>query len=180
MFKKFTVKDIVFLAIFSAVLLAVGGLVMPLVMFTHIYALRQLVSAPLFALFCIIAIYKVPKPGALSIIGLITGLVLSFMSPIMFFNNFFGAVIAELITLLIFRSYEKPAAPVLAAGLYIPLTLPITLVSTQIMKGKSIAEQINDPMQTVWIVIGTFILSFLGAFIGKKIAKELRKAGKLL
>lgn len=178
MSSKITIKDVVFLAIFSAVLLAVSGLVMPLVMFTQIFGLRQLTSAPLFALFCTIALYKVPKPGALSIIGLITGLVLLFMSPIMFFNNVIGAIVVEGI-LFLTRSYGTSRMQVLAGTLYIPLTLPITLLSTQIMKGIPVAEQFGQPLQTFGICIGTVILSWIGAMAGRKIAMELRKAGKL-
>ena len=179
MFQKITIKDIVFLAIFSAVLLGVSGLVMPLVMTTQIFGLRQLTSAPLFALFCTIALYKVPKIGSLTIIGLITGTVLLFMSPIMFFNNVIGAVAVEIVVLIIFRGYQKKSAPLVAAGLYIPFTLPITIVSTQIMKGQSLSDILGDPAMTVGICIGTVILSFIGAFLGRKIATELRKAGKL-
>lgn len=179
MLKKFTVKDIVFLAILSAVLLLVSGLIMPIVMFTNIYALRQLLSAPVFALFCSVALTKVPKLGALTIVGCITGGVLLFMSPVMFFNQVIGAVIAEVLVLVFFRGYDKKAAIVFASGIYVPTTLPITLLVNALMNGKTIAEQVDNVPLTVLICVGTVILGFVGAFLGQKIAGELRKAGKL-
>lgn len=179
MFKKFTVKDIVFLAILSAVLLLVSGLTMPIVMFTNIYALRQLFSAPIFALFSAVALNKVPKIGALTIVGCITGGVLLFMSPVMFFNQLVGAIIVELLVMLFFKGYSSKKAVLFAAGIYVPLTLPITLAANALMNGQTIAQQLGNIPLTLVICIGTVVLGFAGAFLGNKIAAELRKAGKL-
>lgn len=179
MFKAFTVKDIVFLAILSAVLLLVSGLIMPIVMFTNIYALRQLLSAPIFALFCSVALTKVPKLGALSIVGCITGGVLLFMSPIMFFNQVIGAVLMELLVLLFFRGYAAKGAILFAAGIYVTSTLPITLAANAVMNGKSIAEQVGNLPLTVLICAGSVVLGLAGALLGRRVADELRKAGKL-
>jgi hypothetical protein len=139
-----------------------------------------LFSAPLFALFVMIALQKVPKLGALTFVGLFTGTVLLFMSPIMFFNNFCSALLVEVLILLLFRNYEHEKARYVAASLYIPLTLPITLLVTSWMRGISIVDQLgSNHWLTVGMVAGTILLSIGGALLGGKIAKELRKAGKL-
>ncbi len=177
--KKFTSSDIVFLAILSVVLLLVSSLIMPIVMFTHITALRQLFAAPIFAIFAVIAIKKVPKIGTLSIIGLLTGGVLLFMSPIMFINNFFGAVIVELLILITFKNYESDKAILTAAALYIPVTLPLSLFAQVVMKGMNINDLLGSTFQTIVLPISVIILSIAGAFIGLKIAKELKRTGKL-
>lgn len=178
MFKKFLLKDIIFLAIFSAALLLVSSISMPIVMFTQIFALRQLLTGPIFGLFMVIALYKVPKPGTILIIGIFTGLVLLFMSPIMFYNNVVGAILVEIIGLIL-GGFDKEKVRVICAGFYIPCTLPITLISNYLLKGKEISLQLGSIRLTILIIIGTIILSFLGAFLGQKIAKELKKAGKL-
>lgn len=179
MFKKITTKDVVFLAIFSGVLLLVSGLVMPIVMFTKIFALRQLAAALLFSLFCTIALIKVPKLGAMTIIGLITGLVLSFMSVIMLINNLLGAVLVDIIILIFFKGEITPKRAVIAVGLYIPFTIPLTLVSGAIMNGTPIMEQLGNVWLSIALIGGTFVLSYIGSLLGYKVAKELRKAGKL-
>lgn len=179
MFKKFNVKDVVFLAILSAVLLLVSGMIMPIVMFTNIYALRQLLSAPVFALFCCVALTKVPKLGALTIIGCITGGVLLFMSPVMFFNQVVGAVIMELLAFLFFKGYTSKKAILFASGIYVTVTLPITLAANAVMKGISIGEQMGNLPLTLLICVGCIALGLVGALLGQKIADELRKAGKL-
>lgn len=72
-FKKFQVKDFVFLAILSAAMTLCGGITMPLVMHTTLFGLRNMAAAPIYALFCAIGMMKVRKPGALTIIGLFSG-----------------------------------------------------------------------------------------------------------
>lgn len=177
--KRFTLKDIVFLAVLSAVLLLVSSLIMPIVMFTQLFALRQLLAAPVFALFCAIGIRKVSKIGTLTIIGFFSGFVLLFMSPIMFFNNFFGAIIAEVLTLIIFKNYTKRSSIIFSAGIYIPITLPITLFFTAVMRGKSFSAQIGNGISSAAVAVGSIALGIAGAWLGMKIADELEKAGKL-
>lgn len=82
--------------------------------------------------------------------------------------------------LLIFRSYEKDAAVILAAGLVIPLTLPISILFNTFLYGKELTEILTgDPIFMILACIGTVVLSFIGTAIGMKIGKELKKAGKL-
>lgn len=177
--KKFTSKDIVFLAILSVVLLLLSSLIMPVIMFTQITALRQLFAAPIFALFSVIAIVKVPKIGTLSIIGLLTGAVLAFMSVIMFINNFLGAILVELLVLILFKNYEKTSAILFASIIYVPVTLPLSLLSQVIMKGHSIDSLLGSKLQMFGLPLAVFLLSVISALIGLKIAKELKRTGKL-
>lgn len=178
MFKKFSLKDIIFLAILSAALLLVSSISMPIVMFTQIFALRQLITGPIFALFLVIALYKVPKPGAIVVVGIFTGLVLLFMSPIMFYNNVFAAIIVEVIGLIL-GGFDKEKVRLICAGLYIPCTLPITIISNYLLKGKEVGAQLGQIHLSIIIIILTIIISFLGAIFGQRIARELKKAGKL-
>lgn len=108
-FKKFQVKDFVFLAILSAAMTLCGGITMPLVMHTTLFGLRNMAAAPIYALFCAVGLMKVRKPGALTVIGLFSGAPLAFFSTVMFFNNLVAAVIAELLMLLFFRGYKIKA-----------------------------------------------------------------------
>lgn len=178
-FAKFQVKDFVFLAVLSAAMTLAGGITMPLVMHTTLFGLRNMVAAPLYALFCAVGIMKVRKPGALTIIGIFSGAPLALMSPVMFFNNFVGALIAELLMLLFFRGYGKKGAVFFTAGIFMPLTLPVTFLFTIWLNGTNPSEIISAPMSAVLTVLGTIALGFIGSFLGLKIATELQKAGKL-
>lgn len=178
-FKKFQVKDFVFLAVLSAAMTLCGGITMPLVMHTTVFGLRNMAAAPIYSIFVAIGLMKVRKPGALTIIGLFSGAPLIFFSTVMFFNNFVSAIIAELIILLIFRGYQKKASVFITTGIYMPFSLPISVLFSLWLNGQSYAQLTANPKISVLTSIGTIALAFLGAAIGMKIAAELQKAGKL-
>lgn len=178
-FKKFQVKDFVFLAVLSAAMTLCGGITMPLVMHTTVFGLRNMAAAPIYSIFVAIGLMKVRKPGALTIIGLFSGAPLIFFSTVMFFNNFVSAIIAELIMLLIFRGYQKKVSVFVTTGIYMPFSLPISVLFSLWLNGQSYAQLAANPKISVLTSIGTITLAFLGAAIGMKIAAELQKAGKL-
>lgn len=178
-FKKFQVKDFVFLAVLSAAMTLCGGITMPLVMHTTVFGLRNMAAAPIYSIFVAIGLMKVRKPGALTIIGLFSGAPLIFFSTVMFFNNFVSAIIAELIMLLIFKGYQKKVSVFVTTGIYMPFSLPISVLFSLWLNGQSYAQLTANPKISVLTSIGTIALAFLGAAIGMKIAAELQKAGKL-
>lgn len=178
-FKKFQVKDFVFLAVLSAAMTLCGGITMPLVMHTTIFGLRNMAAAPIYSVFIAIGLMKVRKPGALTIIGLFSGAPLIFFSTVMFFNNFISAIAAELIMLLIFKGYEKKNAVFVTTGIYMPLSLPVSVLFSLWLNGQSYEQLVAKPLVSVLTSAGTIALAFAGAAIGMKIANELQKAGKL-
>lgn len=178
-FKRFQVKDFVFLAVLSAAMTLCGGITMPLVMHTTVFGLRNMAAAPIYSIFVAIGLMKVRKPGALTIIGLFSGAPLIFFSTVMFFNNFISAIIAELIMLLIFRGYQKKVSVFVTTGIYMPFSLPISVLFSLWLNGQSYEQLTANPKISVLTSIGTIALAFLGAAIGMKIAAELQKAGKL-
>lgn len=178
-FKKFQVKDFVFLAVLSAAMTLCGGITMPLVMHTTVFGLRNMAAAPIYSIFVAIGLMKVRKPGALTIIGLFSGAPLIFFSTVMFFNNFVSAIMAELIMLLIFRGYQKKVSVFVTTVIYMPFSLPISVLFSLWLNGQSYDQLTANPKISVLTSIGTIALAFLGAAIGMKIAAELQKAGKL-
>lgn len=178
-FKKFQVKDFVFLAVLSAAMTLCGGITMPLVMHTTVFGLRNMAAAPIYSIFVAIGLMKVRKPGAPTIIGLFSGAPLIFFSTVMFFNNFVSAIIAELIMLLIFKGYQKKVSVFVTTGIYMPFSLPISVLFSLWLNGQSYDQLTANPKISVLTSIGTIALAFLGAAIGMKIAAELQKAGKL-
>lgn len=167
------------MAVLSAAMTLCGGITMPLVMHTTVFGLRNMAAAPIYSVFVAIGLMKVRKPGALTIIGLFSGAPLIFFSTVMFFNNFVSAIIAELIMLLIFRGYQKKASVFVTTGIYMPFSLPISVLFSLWLNGQSYAQLTANPKISVLTSIGTIALAFLGAAIGMKIAAELQKAGKL-
>lgn len=167
------------MAVLSAAMTLCGGITMPLVMHTTVFGLRNMAAAPIYSIFVAIGLMKVRKPGALTIIGLFSGAPLIFFSTVMFFNNFVSAIIAEIIMLLIFKGYQKKVSVFVTTGIYMPFSLPISVLFSLWLNGQSYSQLTANPKISVLTSIGTIILAFLGAAIGMKIAVELQKAGKL-
>jgi len=97
------------------------------------------------------------------------------------------ALVCEVISLAIFRTYEKDLACCLASSLYLSLTLPVLYIYYNffyIVTGdEKGAVSIFIGNNNVWVIIGmsaaVVAVTCLGSFIGWLIGKELRKAGKI-
>ena len=122
-FKKYKIKDIVFLAIMTACTLITGA-VMPLLVNVPLFGIVQLGLGLQFSIFPVIGMMKVRKPGALLLQSIFIAMILVFMFPPMVMIVLCG-LIAETLSLLIFRSYKNDWACVLAGTLYMPMTLPL-------------------------------------------------------
>ena len=180
--QKFQIKDVVFLAIMSAVALATCA-VMPLVISLQplIFGISQLVTALQIGVFFAIGLYKVRKPGSLLIMALMMGLIQLMMSPPMFLSSVLNGILIELIVLL-FSGYEKDAAVFVAAMLHTPLSLPFNYLYNRLVKGADsplAAVADRAPLAAVGMTLAVVAVSALGALIGIKIARELKKSGVL-
>ncbi|HHT23943.1 MAG TPA: MptD family putative ECF transporter S component [Clostridiaceae bacterium] len=178
-FKTFTIKDIVFLAVITAVTLLVSGPIAPIVMTVTKLGTQAFAMALPFALFTSIGLRKVKKSGSLTIIGIFSGLVLLLMAPVMFFNQLIASFLSEAVALILFKSYEHKKAILFSAGLFSFFTIPTTAVVNILVKGRTITEQIGNPLTFILYILGAVVLGFIGAAIGNKISDELEKAGKL-
>ncbi len=180
-FQPFKVKDVVFLAIISAIALCTCA-VMPLVasLQTVIFGIAQVVTSLQISIFFAIGLMKVRKPGALFIMALLTGLFQLLMAPPMFFSNLIIGLLLEVLVILLFRGYEKDRAVFFAVLLYNPLSLPVNYLYNRIFGREAMAAvAAKAPWITVGMTLAVIALSALGAWIGIKLSKELKKSGVL-
>lgn len=184
-FKKYKIKDIVFLAIITACTLITGS-VMPLLVNVPLFGVVQLGIGLQFSIFPVIGMMKVRKPGALLLQSIFIAMILVFMFPPMAMIVLCG-LIAETLSLLIFRSYKNDWACVLAGTLYMPMTLPLLYlyynVFYTVTGGEKAAMRMfiggGNAGIAVGISIGVLALCFVGAVVGMLISRELKKAGAL-
>ena len=179
-FQAFTVKDVVFLAILSAVATCTAA-VMAVVSQIHIFGLAQLVTALQFSLFPAVALMKVRKVGSILFFAVFTGIVELFMAPVMFFSSLFTGVLIEVLAVLVFRGYQSDRAVFFASWLFIPLTLPFNFFYYVCFAGDMFDQFFGQGLRiaAVVCVLAAVAVSALGAFLGVKISTELRKAGVL-
>lgn len=184
-FKKYKIKDIVFLAIITACTLITGS-VMPLLVNVPLFGIVQLGIGLQFSIFPVIGMMKVRKPGALLLQSIFIAMILVFMFPPMVMIVLCG-LIAETLSLLIFRSYKNDWACVLAGTLYMPMTLPLLYLYYNVFYSVTGGEKgamrmfigSGNAGVAVGISIGVLALCFVGAVVGMFIARELKKAGAL-
>ena len=184
-FKKYKIKDIVFLAIITACTLVTGA-VMPLLVNVPLFGIVQLGLGLQFSVFPVIGLMKVRKPGALFLQSVFISAFLIFMFPPMALLTV-CALIAEGVALLPFRGYQNDWACVVAGTLYMPLTLPLMWLyynTFYTVTGKEKAATSlflggTNPGVAVGISVAAVALSFAGSVIGMLIARELKKAGVL-
>lgn len=182
-FQKFKIKDIVFLAIISCIMLLTGAF-MPLVSNIPLFGIIQICLGLQFSLFPAIGMMKVRKPGALLFMSFFSGVVLIFMNTIMFFCLLLCALIAEILTILIFRGYKSDWASFFAATIYLPLTLPFLYLWYKFFysfngeEGQAVSAFIgSDAGTAIGMSVAVIALCAVGALIGVIITRELKKAG---
>ena len=184
-FKKYKIKDIVFLAIITACTLITGS-VMPLLVNVPLFGIVQLGIGLQFSIFPVIGMMKVRKPGALLLQSIFIAMILVFMFPPMVMIVLCG-LIAETLSLLIFRSYKNDWACVLAGTLYMPMTIPFLYfyyrffytVTEEGKTGLSIFLADSNPWVVAGISCAIVALCFVGSVIGMVVSRELKKAGAL-
>lgn len=185
-FRKYKIKDIVFLAIMSACMLVTGA-IMPLVTQVPLFGIIELCLGLQFSIFPVIGLMKVRKPFALIFMSLFCGIFFAFMFLPMFVCAMVCAVIVEVLVLLIFRGYKRDAACVLAGTLYMPMTLPFLYLWYNVIysinpaeDGKAVQAFVGaDPWVAIGISVAVLALCFVGAIVGMIISRELKKAGVL-
>ena len=185
MFRRFKIKDIVFLAIITACTLLTSA-IMPLLIHASVFGIIQLGLGLQFSIFPVIGLMKVRKAGSMTLMGIFIALFLVMMFPPMALIAV-CAVVVELIVFAIFRSYKNDWACVLAGTLYMPLTVPLLYLYYNVNYTVTGAENeavsmflgATDPWVIVGMTAAIVALCFVGSVIGMLISRELKKAGVL-
>ncbi|MCR4874196.1 MAG: MptD family putative ECF transporter S component [Clostridia bacterium] len=182
-FKKFAIKDIVFLAIMAACMLVTGG-IMPLVVHVPVFGIIQLALALQFSIFPTVGLMKVRKVGSIFFMSLCCGIFFAFMYLPMFVCIMICALVTELINILIFRGYDKDAAVIVSGAIYFPCTLPLLYVYYNFLysftgeEGEAVNALVGaNAGAAVGISFAVIAITILGAFVGYLVSKELIRVG---
>lgn len=182
-FRKYKIKDIVFLAIMAACMLVTGA-IMPLAAQVPVFGIIQVCLGLQFSIFPVIGMMKVRKPGALLFMSLCCGVVLVFMNAVMFVCLLLCAVIVEGLVLLIFRGYKSNGASLFAGTVYFPLTLPFLYVYYRFLyswsgeEGQAVNAFLGSSAgMAIGMSVAVLAICFVGALVGVIIAGELKRSG---
>ncbi len=178
--QKFTIKDIVFLAIMGAVLICTCAVMALVAELTKVvFAIGQLATGMQLGLFVTVGLIKTRKVFSLTFMMIFMGVVMLMMSPIMFLSNVIVAIVVELLIIVIFRGYRNNIACVVAGGLLGPLSI----ITPHVYNAITAPEVVAVTTANIWVVVGmtvaVIVVSVAGALLGYKIGKELERAGAL-
>ena len=114
------------------------------------------------------------------------GVVLIFMSTVMFVCILICAVITEALTVLIFRGYKKDGASVFAGIIFFPLTLPFLYIYYNFLytvtdeTGIAVSAFIGaNPGIAIGMSVAVVAVCALGTVVGLLIARGMRRSGAM-
>ena len=185
MFRRFKIKDIVFLAIITACTLVTSA-IMPLLIHVPVSVIFQVGLVRQCSLSPTLGMMEVRKAGTRSIVVICIAVFVVRMFPPMALIAV-CAVVVELLVFAIFRSYKNDWACVMAGTLYMPLTVPLLYLYYNVNYTVTGAENEavtmflggTDPWVIALMTAAIVALCFVGSVIGMVISRELKKAGVL-
>ncbi len=179
-FQKFELKEIVFIAILSAVLILTCSVMAFVADLTKvIFAIGQVATALQMSFFVTVGLIRVRKVFTTTLILLFMGAIMVMMSPVMFFSNIFVIIVVEVLIVVLFKGYNKDIACYVAGILVAPLSIIVPTVYNAIVVPEVFAVITSNIYVVVGMTFAVVALAFIGAIVGLKVARELLKAGVL-
>lgn len=180
-FKKYKVRDVVFIVLASVAML-VTCMAMPFLNSVQIYGIGLLGIAFQVSFFQAVILCKVKKPGASFFSAMILGLFHVVFAPHMILFCFVSGLLSEAIGLLAFRSYRNPLAIALTSSLLPPfITLCLTGWSFLLMGVDGAMGHLHLTGAGIWIPVGVALgvlaLSLFGATCGILLMRTLLRKG---
>lgn len=174
----FSLRDLVYLALFAALSFVLMAFTSPLHA-VRVFGIQTLATGPFLSFFAMLALILVGKPGSLLIMSVISSATTLSVHPTSFIYSIFAAAVAELVALLIARSYQKRSARYIASVLRPLAQLPVQLIYTALIMGRGLSAIRGSLPLILAVLAGAVVLSLAGAFLAEKIALELQKSGRL-
>lgn len=174
-------RSIIVLALGAATLVVIGMVMWPLFVLLPTAAMRALILAPLYSLFADTLLRRVGFPGALTLFGLVLGVILSFFSPLMLPVSVLGAGGAELAGWLLGLrtkdSWQKqPSIRKLTAALFPALQFPMMLMALAYLAGQPLTSFLTNPLLILLFTGLGIALGYGGCALGEQIARRLPRA----
>lgn len=176
--QKFTIKEIVFLAILSAVLILTCSVMAIVAEATKIiWAVGQVSTALQMSLFITIGLMRVRKTFTTAFILIFMSLIMMMMSPVMALSNILVIICIEVLILIIFKGYDTDFA-CMFGGFMAPILSIITpAVYNSILVPEVFKATVSNLAMVILMTLLVIALALIGSTIGLKIGQELQKSG---
>lgn len=182
-FKKYTVKDVVFIVVASVAML-ITCIDMPFLNSLGIFGIGMVGIAFQVSFFQAVILARVRKPGASLISSFLLGMFHVVFAPQMILFSFIGGLVGETLGLLIFRGYKSYLSIGFTSSFLVPVIALFTVAwyfmlnmgdPAIAMKHLSLTNAgVLIPVVTIFGVVG---LSIAGAVCGTLLMRTLYKKG---
>ena len=169
MFSKFTVKELVLIALIVVTIFLLGYILIPLMSMVPLPAYKALIVGPIYGIGITVLINKVNRFGVITLTGALLGLILSVFTPLMLMIPVISGLFTELICYLIFRNYKTIMSQAVAGGLFPALHVPVTMILMGFIIGGAYLEAIKNPLFIIIPTVLTYGIAFFVSYYGCKI-----------
>lgn len=164
-----SVKDLTTIAICIALAVVLGkGLG---VIHRLLPGFRSIINAPVYSLLIALILYRVRKPGAMTLFAVGYGLIMLRISIFMTFSVIIGGVLADLIVLIVVRKYDSNMKIALCAPIYSVGGIIGTFIITTFFI-KSSMYHFQGPIALVVSMVSVYFSGLLGSLLAMKIYQE--------
>ncbi|NBG86957.1 hypothetical protein [Isachenkonia alkalipeptolytica] len=156
-------KDLVLIALTVSAVFVLGYILIPVMQFMPLPAYKAIIVSPIYAGGVTFLTKKIPKIGIPSLLGLLIGVLLSGFFIGMFFIAFFGGILTDLFSFLVFRGYKSKRSIILSSAFFPAVQLPLTFYMAAYTIGGVSGEALSHPVLVIVPTILTFVLGYLAS-----------------
>lgn len=175
---KFTIKDFVFAAMMTAAIFVASSIAIAGSFAINFPGARSLLNAFPMAFILTIAVAGLRKPGSLTLVLGLYGLITLMIHPIITSFVLISALIADGICFAIFRNYEGRSAQLAGPVIQQAVMLPVTFLLAMLIWPDQLEGQAVGIFFAV-VLAAVIALAAAGAFVGGKVVTELQRTGRL-
>jgi len=175
---KYTIKDFVFAAMMTAAIFVASSIAIAGSFALSFPGARSLCNAFPMAFILTIAVARLRKPGSMTLVLGLYGLVTLIIHPIITCFVLISAVVADGICFAVFRDYTKRTAQLAGPVIQQAVMLPVTFLLATMIWPEQLEGQAVGIMFAV-ILLFVIILAAAGALTGGKVVKELQRTGRM-
>lgn len=163
--RRFKLKELLIITISVALMFVMGYFLIPIMSIMPLPAYRALVVAPIYAVGVTLALNYTRKPGTITSIGILIGIILSSFSIIMLIISVMSGIITDVICMAFKDRYKRDRNIFVAAGLFPALQIPLVFYIMAYTVGGAFGDVIKKP---IIIVVPTLITFFLSSFVAAR------------
>ncbi|SES83141.1 hypothetical protein [Anaerobranca gottschalkii] len=158
--KDFQIKELVFISIVVATILAGGYLLLPLMQILPIPAFRGIIVAPIYGAGITLVTLKIKKFGVITLFSLVIGGVLSIFFIWMSIITLLGGILTEVFCALIFKTYANQYSIAFASGFFPAIQILLTLFVITFILAWFPINLLTNPLIIFLPFLITFILGY--------------------